>query len=84
MHLQAEAGLFVMLDLREFLEESSKVGSVLVPAGPFFLLLLRFFLFSSFYDNVAPSSWLCEERTFRIALPFLAYPFRTSCIHVFG
>lgn len=26
MHLQAEAGLFVMLDLREFLEDSSKVG----------------------------------------------------------
>lgn len=26
MHLQAEAGLFVMLDLREFLESSTKVS----------------------------------------------------------
>lgn len=26
MYLQAEAGLFVMLDLREFLENSSKVS----------------------------------------------------------
>lgn len=25
MHVQAEAGLFVMLDLREFLEDSTKV-----------------------------------------------------------
>ena len=25
MHLQAEAGLFAMVDLREFLEDSSKV-----------------------------------------------------------
>lgn len=29
MYLQAEAGLFVMLDLREFLENSSKVNECL-------------------------------------------------------
>ena len=38
MHLQAEAGLFVMLDLREFLEDSSKVGSVILSAFPLFVV----------------------------------------------
>ena len=45
MHLQAEAGLFVMLDLREFLEDSSKVGfGDLLSTFLFFLLLLLLLL----------------------------------------
>lgn len=55
MHLQAEAGLFVMLDLREFLEDSSKVGfGDCFRRSSFFFFLAHFFFFLPFLFYLHP------------------------------
>lgn len=50
MYLQAEAGLFVMLDLREFLENSSKVNEC-----------LQVFFLSHVLVRLCPASILRDE-----------------------